>query len=227
MASLAEMLQNWRLIPPEGAEIIEASRGGTAPVASYRLPDGRVIGAPAVPQGAIDAVRAMGYALGDTQDPNAPQGYVSQEALQRGGEGLAGSAAVGSIAARAPAGALRSGMARGAGDLDPSQSARMARALEMGFESEPVYRGLKREYDPEEAEFSPQWFTNNTDVANSYTYYDPNVSAKTTNLFMKDIEPNVMPAYIRPGNMVEIDAQGAKWNEIQQQQCRSSGSIPD
>jgi hypothetical protein len=71
-----------------------------------------------------------------SQDPNAPEGYVSQEALQRGGEGLAGSAAVGSIAARAPAGALRSGMARGAGDLDPSHSARMARALEQGYDIE-------------------------------------------------------------------------------------------
>jgi hypothetical protein len=102
----------WQWTVPEGAEVVPGTRGTIAPVANYRLPSGGLISAPALQQGLMDAVRGVGYAGGLMQDPNAPQGYVSTEAIQRGAEGLAGSAAVGSIAARAPAGALRSGMAQ-------------------------------------------------------------------------------------------------------------------
>ena len=90
-------------------------RGNVLPLGEYRTPDGKTEYGYAVPNmlmGFVDAYNALGYAGGLRQDPNAPQGYVSQNALMRGGEGIAGSATLGSFATRAPAGALRAGAAR-------------------------------------------------------------------------------------------------------------------
>jgi len=139
LASLAEMLMGY-VMPPEGAEVVEGTRGGMLPVANYRLPDGRVVGGPAFPQPMADAGNAMAYALGYTQDPNAPEGYVSQEALQRGGEGLAGSAAVGGLAVgKAPKNAVGmfAGQRAKTADLD---ALKMAQALkEQGAPRESIW----------------------------------------------------------------------------------------
>jgi len=108
---MAEPRRQWTYIPPAWTgEQVEG--GSLLPVGRYRMPDGTEQVSFGLPQSMLDAYRAMGFATGQQQDPNAPQGYVSSEALRRGGQGLAESAAVGSIASRAPAGALRSGMAR-------------------------------------------------------------------------------------------------------------------
>lgn len=112
MASLGELLGEYLFGMPQDAEVVEGTRGNVLPGAKYRLPDGTERWGVAAPQGLADALLGLGAAGGRVQDPNAPQGYVSQETLRRGGEGLAGSATLGSFATRAPAGALRSGLSR-------------------------------------------------------------------------------------------------------------------
>lgn len=181
-------------------------RGNVLPLAEYRTPSGGREYGLAVPNmlmGIVDAYNALSYASGGQQDPNAPKGYVSHNALMRGGEGIASSATLGSFATRAPAGALRSGMARSkfGQELDPSVPARAQRALDMGFEDQAHYRGMKQDYDPAQAEFKPQWFSSDPSVASSYAD-------------LSGHSPQVMPTYLRPGNMVEIDAGGARWDEI-------------
>ena len=153
-----------------------------------------------------DALQALGAAGGRVQDPNAPEGYVSQGLIQRGAEGLAGSATVGSLGTSAPRNALRAGLSRNGAKnaLDPSVSARAQRALDMGFEDMAHYRGMGAAYDPETAATKPQWFSSRADVANSYT--EP--------AYVLREAPQVMPAYIRPGKMVEIDAGGVGWDQI-------------
>ncbi len=59
-----------------------------------------------------DAYTGMSHALGYNQDPNAPEGHVTHQALNKGAQGLAEGALVGSAFARAPAGAVRSGFSR-------------------------------------------------------------------------------------------------------------------
>jgi len=113
--SMAEPKRQWTYIPPAWTGT-QVEGTGMLPFGRYRMPDGTEQVSFGLPQPLLDAVRAVGYAGGREQDPAAPQGYVSQNALQRGAEGLAGSAAVGSLGVRAPRGALRSGAARNAGD---------------------------------------------------------------------------------------------------------------
>lgn len=195
-------------------------RGNVLPLAEYRTPSGGREYGLAVPNmlmGLVDAYNALSYASGGQQDPNAPKGYVSQNALMRGGEGIASSATLGSFATRAPAGALRSGLARNQGrDLDPSVPARAQRALDMGFEDQAVYRGMREEYDADQASFKPQWFSNDPSVANSYVGVFPGDKLETMRFNVGNMggDPQVMPAYIRPGNMVEIDAGGRPWSDI-------------
>jgi hypothetical protein len=80
------------------------------PGAKYRLPDGSERWSLAAPQPMADALMAVGAAGGRAQDPNAPQGYVSQGLIQRGAEGLAGSATLGSVVAPKPANAVAMGL---------------------------------------------------------------------------------------------------------------------
>ena len=93
-----------------------------------------------VGQPLYDAYKGIGYAAGFEQDPNAPPGYVSHDALNRAANGIAAGQIVGSGFARAPAGALRSGAA--GAELDMSQAARMQRARDMGFDTDiTLYHG--------------------------------------------------------------------------------------
>ena len=199
---MAEPKRSWTYIPPawSGQQVEGTS---FLPIGRYKMPDGSEQVSFGLPQPMLDAVRSLGYASGRDQDPNAPQGYVSQNALMKGGMGLAESAMVGGLAARAPKGAIRSGMARNAGDLDPSPAARMARAKEMGFEDQTHYRGMDRQYDPNIATYTPQWFSTNPEVGSSYAM-----------TIVEDKLPQVMPAKIKPGNMVEIDTGGSNWDYI-------------
>src|SRR6056300_1460409 len=110
MASLGELLGQYLLgLPPE-AEVVEGTRGAMLPGAKYRLPDGSERWSLAAPQPMADALMAVGAAGGRAQDPNAPQGYVSQGLIQRGAEGLAGSATLGSVVAPKPANAVAMGL---------------------------------------------------------------------------------------------------------------------
>jgi hypothetical protein len=103
----------------------------------YRKPDARYgptnflldAAAKFVGQPLYDAYKGIGQAAGFEQDPNAPKGYVSQDALNRAANGIAAGQLMGSGFARAPAGALRSGAA--GSELDMSQAARMQRAREI------------------------------------------------------------------------------------------------
>ena len=144
MASLGELLGQYLLgLPPE-AEVVEGTRGAMLPGAKYRLPDGSERWSLAAPQPMADALQALGAAGGRVQDPNAPEGYVSQGLIQRGADGLAGSATVGSLGVRAPRGALRSGAARN--ELPPM----LARGFErpkrnldfIGDENRPLLRDV-------------------------------------------------------------------------------------
>ena len=104
----------WTNIPPartgrqvEGASIL--------PLGRYEMPDGSSQVSFGLPQGALDAYRSMRYGLGFEQDPDAPDGYVSEGAISRGAFGAAGMAATGGIAATTAARAAgRQMMPRGA-----------------------------------------------------------------------------------------------------------------
>jgi len=200
---MAEPKRQWTYIPPAWTGT-QVEGTGMLPFGRYQMPDGTEQVSFGLPQPLLDAVRAVGYAGGREQDPAAPQGYVSQNALQRGAEGLAGSAMVGSLGVRAPAG-LRSGLARSkfGQELDPSVPARAQRALDMGFENQAVYRGMHDPYDPAEAAKRPQWFSSDPETASSYALQE-----------IKYLPGNVMPAYLRPGRMVEIDAGGATYQNV-------------
>ena len=106
MASIGELLGEYLFGMPQDAEVVEGTRGNVLPGAKYRLPDGTERWGVAAPQGLADALLGLGAAGGRVQDPNAPQGYVSQETLRRGGEGIAGAAAMGG---GAPSGAVTAG----------------------------------------------------------------------------------------------------------------------
>lgn len=167
-----------RQMPPADSEVVE--RGNVLPLGTYRTPDGQETTTFAFPQPMREGLDALAYALGYRQDPNAPTGYVTHDALNKGGQGLAESAMVGSLGARAPAGALRSGIARNA-DLDPSQAARMARAKEMGFGDEVFYHGTVTGKNIDEfgltnrrGEALPTWFApeDAKDFANGFSTGD-------------------------------------------------------
>ena len=204
---MAEPKRQWTYIPPAWTGT-QVEGTGMLPFGRYQMPDGTEQVSFGLPQPLLDAVRAVGYAGGREQDPAAPQGYVSQNALQRGAEGLAGSAAVGSLGVRAPRGALRSGAARSkfGQELDASVPARAQRALDMGFEDQAVYRGMKEAYDPDQASFKPQWFSSDPETASSY--------APSGEFQVGNTSPQVMPAYVRPGRMIEVDAGGRTYDEI-------------
>jgi len=93
-----------------------------------------------------DAYKGISQAAGFEQDPNAPPGYVSHDALNRAANGIAAGQVMGSGFAKAPAGALRSSAA--GSDLDMSQAARMQRARDMGFDTETIlYHGTPEGLD--------------------------------------------------------------------------------
>lgn len=222
---MAEPKRSWTYIPPAwtGEQVEGAS---LLPIGRYKMPDGTEQVSFGLPQSWLDAATGMSQALGYSQDPNAPEGYVSRESLRKGGQGLAEGAAVGSIASRAPAGALRSGMARSGGDLDPSQAARMARAREMGYGDEvfhgsPDFRGVKEagEFEPrttsrfrqssQDMESVPQpvYFSPDRSLARTY--------ADDTRAFdYQNAEPEVFSARLREGKTLELDAGGSKFSQM-------------
>ena len=100
-------MSNWTWLPPaRSGDQIEGTN--VLPFGLYRLPSGELQTSFGLPAPLLDAVRAMKYATGRGQDPNAPEGFVSKGALNRGGAGLAGSAATGGSVFKAPSGAVRS-----------------------------------------------------------------------------------------------------------------------
>ena len=103
---MADPKREWTYIPPAwSGRQVEGT--GLLPFGRYQMPDGSEQVSFGLPQPMLDAVRAMGYAGGREQDPAAPEGYVSQNAMMKGGMGLAESALVGSLGARAPKGSMR------------------------------------------------------------------------------------------------------------------------
>ncbi len=100
----------WTYIPPsmsgrqvEGTSIL--------PFGKYQMPDGSNQVSFGLPAPLLDAYRSMRQGLGYEQDPNAPQGFVSQEAIQRGANGLGVGAMVGSVPAGAAAALVQPGAA--------------------------------------------------------------------------------------------------------------------
>lgn len=90
-----------------------------------------------------------------------------------------------------------------------SPEARKARAEQMGFDTSRVaYRGLSKPYDPNAAGFY-QMFTSNPYEAGEYAMGNPMA------------RPNVVPAWLRKGKNLLIDAREANFNNIW------AGSIPD
>lgn len=101
----------WTNVPPsfsgrqvEGASIL--------PFGRYQMPDGSNQVSFGLPAPLLDAYRSMRQGMGYEQDPNAPQGFVSQEAIQRGANGLGVGAMVGSIPAGAATSLVRPGAAQ-------------------------------------------------------------------------------------------------------------------
>jgi hypothetical protein len=93
--------------------------------------------------------------------------------------------------------------------LDMSQAARMQRAAEQGFDTNNIaYRGLAHEYDPDKSG-NYQMFTSSAEDAGGYATANPLGSGA-----------NIVPAYIKKGNNLEIDAGGRNFNNI------SVGSLP-
>jgi len=107
--------------------------------------------------------QVMGY----DQDPNAAPGYVTTDSIRKTGMDMAEGAVMGSAFTRAPAAALRSGVARPdtppAVALDMSQDARLARAREQGFDTDtPVYHGTDKDFaafDPDRSWGGQYWST--------------------------------------------------------------------
>lgn len=106
MTTLAELLMG-KVMPPEG-EVTD--RGAFLPLGTYRRSDGTETTSLAFPQPMRDGLDALAYALGYRQDPQAPQGFASHDALNKGGASLAESAMVGGLAAPKPANALAMGI---------------------------------------------------------------------------------------------------------------------
>lgn len=79
----------------------QVSGGGVLPLGDFVMPDGSRRTGIGLPNAMLDAYRTMRYGLGFEQDPEAPQGYVSSNAMLRGAAGAAGSAITGSLGANA------------------------------------------------------------------------------------------------------------------------------
>lgn len=93
--------------------------------------------------------------------------------------------------------------------LDMSEAARMQRAKEMGFDTEQVaYRGLTRPYDQDKAGYY-QMFTSSPHEAGEYAMKNPFGS------------PSVVPAYLRRGRTLDVDAQEANFRNV------FTGKLPD
>lgn len=100
----------WTWVPPAQTGYQEE---GTSllPLGRYRMPDGSQQVSFGLPQGLLDAYRSVRYGLGYEQDPNAPKGYTSFDAMNKGAFGAAGGAITGALGAGA-ARAIKSGMPR-------------------------------------------------------------------------------------------------------------------
>ena len=97
----------WTNVPPalsgyqtQGASIL--------PLGNYRMPDGSNQVSFGLPQTLLDAYRSMRYGAGYEQDPKAPQGFMSNNAIAAGANGLAAGAVTGTLPA-AGAGVLLRG----------------------------------------------------------------------------------------------------------------------
>lgn len=106
--AILEAIQNlppdnplWKLVPLFLRGGYQESGAGVLPLGDYRMPDGSTDTGIGLPQGLLDAWRTMRMGLGFEQDPNAPQGYISQDQMLKGAVGGAGSAITGSFAAGA------------------------------------------------------------------------------------------------------------------------------
>lgn len=91
--------------------------------------------------------------------------------------------------------------------VDMSPAARMARADKMF----PVraYRGMRGVHKDEYGSSTPQWFSSNADITNSYVQEGDGM-----NLGAAYPDGNVLPARLNLGNALEIDAAGAPYYRI-------------
>jgi hypothetical protein len=121
---------------------------------------------------------------------------------------VAGIAPLGGIAAgggKALAAGLAANRAEAsAAPLAMDQASRLSRARDMGFDTDATaYRGLTRPYNEDEAsKLYYQMFTSSPAEAGEYAMGNPMA------------RPNVMPAYLRKGNNLEVDARSANFNAI-------------
>lgn len=93
----------------------------------------------------------------------------------------------------------------------PEDAARLERGRAMGFDVDtPVYRGLQEAYTEREAGLSAQWFTTSPEDAGDYaSVLSPDIPGA-----------NVVPAFIRRGKNLKIEADGAMWTRL------ANGIIP-
>ena len=96
--------------------------------------------------------------------------------------------------------AIKEGAKRG---IDLAEADRMQRAAEQGFDTNNIaYRGLAQEYDPDKSG-NYQMFTSSAEDAGGYATANPLGGGA-----------NIVPAYIKKGNNLEIDAGGRNFNNI-------------
>lgn len=99
-------MADWTWVPPASTGYQEEGTG-LLPFGRYRMPDGSQQVSFGLPQGLLDAYRGMRQGLGFEQDPQAPQGYVSQNAMIKAAFGGAGGAMTGTVGANAMRVAMR------------------------------------------------------------------------------------------------------------------------
>ena len=105
-------------------------------------------------------------------------------------------------AAVIPKGSLASNAFKAAERLPMDEASRLARAREFGFDTESTaYRGLTRPFDEGDTGYY-QMFTSDPVEASEYAMKNPLAS------------PNVVPAYLRMGKTLEVDAGGSNFNRI-------------
>jgi hypothetical protein len=106
MATAQPQRPTWSWVPPaQSGYQVEGT--GLLPFGRYQMPDGSQQVSFGLPQGLLDAYRSARYGLGFEQDPNAPAGYVSHDAMLKGAIGGAGAAMTGPIAGSAARAAVR------------------------------------------------------------------------------------------------------------------------
>lgn len=101
----------WTNIPPANSGY-QVEGTGLLPFGRYKMPDGTEQVSYGLPQPLLNAYRTMRYALGIEQDPEAPPGQVSDNAMLRGaveGAGIGMTGTVPSVAARGVRAGLVSG----------------------------------------------------------------------------------------------------------------------